>query len=229
MSVLLLRSAILYLLVIIGVRFMGKRQIGELQPSEFVVAMLISEFASMPITDGSVPLLNGVIPIITLVSLEVIFSYLALKNCVIRDFVTGRPSIIIHNGTINQKEMEKLRLNMDDLIKELRLKNILDIQDVRYAILETNGQLSVFTHPPLQQVTCTDVKAKPRDNPLPFIIISGGKLNRYNMTMLEKDDRWLQQQLKKHRLKSYRQVLYMSCDEQDHVITIPMNQKGTSS
>lgn len=225
MSIIVIRSIIVYFVVISAMRCMGKRQIGELQPSEFVVTMLISEVAASPIQNVNTPLLSGVLPVLTLLSFEVLLSFFALKSCRVRDFVTGRPSIIIHNGKIDQKEMEKLRLNMDDLIKELRLKSILDVRQVRYAILETNGQLSVIPQGDFQPPTLSDLKIQTKQQDLPFLIISGGKVNHRNLAMLKKDSTWLKAQLKQKKLHSPHQVLYMSCDEGGQVILIPRTQK----
>lgn len=228
LSIIVIRSIIIYFVVISAMRCMGKRQIGELQPSEFVVTMLISEVAASPIQNVNTPLLSGVLPVLTLLSFEVLLSFFALKSCRVRDFVTGRPSIVIHNGKIDQKEMEKLRLNMDDLVKELRLKSILDIRQVRYAILETNGQLSVIPQGNAQPPTLADLKIQPKEQALPFLLISGGKVNHRNLTMLGKDTDWMRQQLKQKKLRSPRQVLYMSCDEDGQVILIPRAQKEVS-
>ena len=124
---------------------MGKRQIGELQPSELVVAIMISDLATIPMSDGGIPLFYGVIPIITLVCAEISLSFLCLKSQKVRTVVTGRPTYIINQGKIDQKEMMKARYNLSDLLEELRMLNIFDISEVYSAILETNGKISVLT------------------------------------------------------------------------------------
>ncbi|MDR0931383.1 MAG: DUF421 domain-containing protein [Clostridiales bacterium] len=143
MSVLFARTVILYVLVIIAMRIMGKRQIGELQPSELVVTIMISDLASIPMQTSGVPILAGVIPILTLVVAEIMLSFIALKFPKMRKVISGEISVVVHNGKINHNEMEKLRMNMDDLMEELRLANCPNVKDVQLAMVETNGKLSV--------------------------------------------------------------------------------------
>jgi len=135
----------LYSLVVIALRIMGKRQIGELQPSELVVAIMISDLATVPMGDTGIPLLYGIVTILTLVCAEVFLSYLCMKSQKIRVAVTGKPTYIIEKGKINQKEMKKARYSISDLLEELRMMDVFDISSVHSAILETNGQISVMT------------------------------------------------------------------------------------
>ena len=141
-----LRTIILYALVVIALRIMGKRQIGELQPSELVVAIMISDLATVPMSDNAIPLLYGIAPIFTLVLCELLVSFFCMKSQWIRLGVTGRPTYIINNGQINQKEMKKARYSISDLLEELRMQNVFDISNVNCAILETNGKISVVTN-----------------------------------------------------------------------------------
>jgi uncharacterized membrane protein YcaP (DUF421 family) len=124
-------------------RLMGKRQIGEMQPSELVVAIMISDLASIPVQATGIPILSGIIPILTLVVAEIIVSYAALRSRRARGVISGRPNVVIENGQLNFEEMEKIRMNVDDLIEELRLANCSKIKDVKIAVVETNGKLSV--------------------------------------------------------------------------------------
>lgn len=153
-----LRTIILYLLVVLGLRMMGKRQVGEMQPSELVVAIMISDLASIPMQDVGIPLLSGVIPIFTLIIVEIALSQISLKNRKFRTFLTGKPSVIIHNGKILRDEMKKLRFNHDDLTEQLRIQGYVSIKDINFAILETNGQLSIIPKPQKQQASVEDVK-----------------------------------------------------------------------
>jgi len=141
-----LRTLILYILVVFALRIMGKRQIGELQPSELVVAIMISDLATVPMSDNAIPLLYGISPIFTLVFCELLVSFFCMKSQWIRLGVTGRPTYIINNGKINQKEMKKARYSISDLLEELRMLNVFDISSVNSAILETNGKISVVTN-----------------------------------------------------------------------------------
>ncbi|MBQ7799983.1 MAG: DUF421 domain-containing protein [Oscillospiraceae bacterium] len=144
MSIVLIRTLILYVIIIISVRIMGRRQVGELQPSELVVTMLISNLASQPMEDRSLPLTIGIIPIITLVCLEVFTSYILKNSPFLRKTICGSPQVIIRDGKIDQKVMKELRFSVDDLVEELRLNNVFDFSEVDCAIVETTGELSVF-------------------------------------------------------------------------------------
>ena len=144
MIISLVRTIILYILIIAALRLTGKRQLGELQPSELVLSIMISDLACVPMANTGIPLLGGVIPMVTIVSMEIILSYIILKSNKARRVITGQPSIIISKGVVNQREMERLRINIDDLMEELRQKSIVSIEEVNYAILETTGKLSVF-------------------------------------------------------------------------------------
>ena len=143
MIIIFVRTIILYIFVVVGMRIMGKRQIWEMSPSELVITIMISELASMPAQMTGIPLINGIIPILTLVVIEIIVSFTALKSSKVRKIIIGKPSVIIENGIINWKEMEKIRFNIDDLMEELRLANCPKVQDVKKAIVETSGKLSV--------------------------------------------------------------------------------------
>ena len=144
MAVSFVRTVILYILVIIAIRMMGKRQVGELEPTELVVTIMISELASIPMQETGVPLISGIIPILTILVLEVGFSFIELKNKKLRRILKGKPSVLIYEGKIVNDEMKKIRFNRDDLMEELRQAGYANIGDVRYGILETNGRLSVI-------------------------------------------------------------------------------------
>ena len=146
-----MRTVILYFVVIIAMRLMGKRQIGDLQPSEMVVTIMISELASIPMGNSGTPILIGIMPILVLIVLEIGLSCCAMKSKKISRLISGKPSVIIHNGKINKEEMRRLRMNYDDLKEELRLEGCTDIKTIQYAILETNGQLSLITKKGAQQ------------------------------------------------------------------------------
>lgn len=146
MIISIIRTIITYALVVLAIRLMGKRQIGELQPSELVVAIMISDLATVPMSETGIPLFYGIAPIFTLVVCEMLLSFLCLKSQWIRVGVTGRPSYIINDGKIDQKEMKKTRYSISDLLEELRMLNVFDISTVRCAILETNGKISVVTN-----------------------------------------------------------------------------------
>lgn len=158
MSISFIRTLILYLLVITGLRIMGKRQIGEMQPSELVVAIMISDLATIPMQETGIPLFSGIIPIFTLIIMEILLSQFSLKNKKFRRIMTGKPNVIIHNGQILEDEMKKIRFNMDDLNEQLRIQGYTGIRDINFAILETNGQLSIIPKAKNKQATVEDVE-----------------------------------------------------------------------
>jgi uncharacterized membrane protein YcaP (DUF421 family) len=144
MTINFFRTIVVYIIVVAAMRIMGKRQIGEMQPSELVITLMISELATLPVTDVNIPLMFGIVPILTLVSAEIILSYVTLKSKKARRIITGEPSVIIVDGEIIRDEMEKLRINSEDLTEELRQASCVDINEVAYGILETNGKLSII-------------------------------------------------------------------------------------
>ncbi|OQB14561.1 MAG: hypothetical protein BWY15_01072 [Firmicutes bacterium ADurb.Bin193] len=157
MTISFLRTIGLYLFIVAVVRIMGKRQVGELEPAELVVTIMISELASIPMQEPGVPLISGAVPILTLVILEVFFSYIEMKSKKLRRIMSGKPSILVHEGKILFNEMKKIRFNRDDLMEELRLAGCANIGDVQYAILETNGQMSVILKKDKSPATIKDI------------------------------------------------------------------------
>ncbi len=176
MFVTLCRTLILFVFVIIGMRIMGKRQIGDMQPNELVTTILISEIATIPIQDIKQPVINGVIAILLLVSLEVLISFVAMKSDRIRRMIDGRPTIIIRHGEIDQTAMKNLRLTVDDLLENLRQEQVFRLDDVEYAIIETNGHLSVMLKPSERPYTAGQAEIKVCDEGIQVPVICDGKL-----------------------------------------------------
>ncbi|MGN1202601.1 MAG: YetF domain-containing protein [Eubacterium sp.] len=192
---------------------MGKRQIGELQPSELVVAIMISDLATVPMESVDIPLLSGIIPVLTLIMAEVITSYLSLKSKLVRKFIIGQPSVVIYDGKINEQELERLRFNLDDLLEELRLNGCHDISDVAVAVIETSGKLSVIPRDKARPVTVEDMKLTDvRRDGLPCTVIADGQLNEYELKRSGKTKDELTDELKKHGAKSIREVFIASID-----------------
>jgi uncharacterized membrane protein YcaP (DUF421 family) len=200
MLIIFLRTILLYCTIILALRIMGKKQIGELQPSELVITIMISELASIPMQDLSVPLIHGILPILTLLVLEVILTFISLKNRWLRNVISGTPSILIENGVINEIEMRKLRFNIDDLFEELRLTNNVNIKDIQYAILETSGQISIIPKPEKKPLTREDMNIKNNDS-YPIILISDGEIDLINLDRSNKNIKWLTNELKKRKLE----------------------------
>ncbi len=211
------RTIILYILITAGVRLMGKRQVGELEPSELVLSLIIADLASVPMQDYGIPLLTGVVPIITLLSLTMILSVLTMKSVRFRTIMCGRPSIIIANGTLDQQEMAKNRLTVDELLEELRGKGYTDLSQVRYAILETNGQLSVLPYANQKPPTARDLKVSVEEGGLPRVVVSDGRLLEHNLKALGHDRPWLEQQLKQKGCRELSKVFLLLVDEADGV------------
>lgn len=200
---------------------MGKRQIGELQPSELVVAIMISDLATVPVSDIAIPLLSGVIPIMTLIIFEVTISFLTLKSEKARNIITGKPTYLIKDGIIAEKQMRNMRYNIEDLLEELRLKDCPNVADVHTAILETNGELSVVLKSDKRSVTPNDLKIKPNQESIPLVLISDGKIRFEHLRELNKDIKWLEKKLADRNIKSTKDVFLFSIDS-DGIITMQM-------
>lgn len=176
LAVTIIRTLILYITIIFLIRLMGKRQIGELQPSELVITILLSEIASIPIQDNKVPILNSVAALFALVAFEIISSVVTLKSPEIRSFMQGHPVIVIRNGEVDYKALKKLRMTVNDLVCALRQKDVFDISQVSYAIFETNGKISVLLKPEYRNSTAADLEIFPKDKGMPFAVICDGEI-----------------------------------------------------
>lgn len=180
MIAVIIRTFIIYCLVIIFVRLMGKRQLGELQPGELVITLLISEIATNPVMDTSLPLANSVIPLILLVSFEILNSFLAMKSVNFRYLSDGKPITIIRNGKLDRKNLKKLRFTINDVTSALRQKDVFDIKDVQFAIVETNGTLSVLLKPEKRTSTPKNYDKPEKNTGMPCEIIVDGKIIKAN-------------------------------------------------
>lgn len=194
-----LRTIILYLVLIAGMRILGKRQIGQLEPSEFVVAMLIADLAAIPMQSGSVPLLAGLVPILTVLGLELTLSGLTMSSIKFRRLLCGKPVILIENGHLLQDHLRASRITLDELTSHLRQKDVLDISAVQYAILETDGNLSVFPFPKEQPASAKEAGIQVKRQYLPVTIIEDGFLSEENLKKAGRDSRWLHSILQAHR------------------------------
>ena len=193
-----IRTIVLYLILIAVIRLMGKRQIGQMEASEFVVTMLVANLASIPMQDGAIPLFSGVIPIVTVLGVELVLSALSLRSIKFRRLLCGKPVILIENGNILQKNLRKTRVTLDELTGHLREKDVLDLRSVQYAILETNGDLSVFPYPKERPASAKEAGIPARKQYLPITIISDGQLLEENLSKAKKDTRWVQSILRQH-------------------------------
>lgn len=180
---------------------MGKRQIGELQLSELVTTFMLSELAIIPIQDTDTPVSHAIIPILLLLSMEVIISFIITKNNKLKVFFVGRPSILICHGRLNQQELQKMRMSIIELMTELRLKDISDISDVEYAILEENGKLSVFPKIDKTPVKLSDINLSPKESGIAHPVVIDGEISPINLDLAHKNERWLNNILKDENKK----------------------------
>ncbi len=217
MFIALFRTVVLYLLIILGIRLMGKRQVGELEPSELVFTLLIADLAAVPMQDFGIPLITGVVPIVTLLCVTLLISLLTMRSIKFRSVLCGKPSIVVDNGKLCQKEMEKNRFTLDELSEELRVQGVSDLRTVRYAILETNGQLTVLLKAAEMPVTAAKMGLKPKEPGLATWIISDGRLMSENLKRRGLNDEWLAKQLAQNHVKHVKEVFALSVDEQGQV------------
>lgn len=212
MLVILVRTFLLYFIVIFAMRMMGKRQAGELQTSELVVAIMISDVASIPMQNTGVPLLSGIVPIVTLLVSEIIVSFVILKNRKIRHILSGTPSVIICHGKIDEKEMRKQRYNIEDLMEELRVSGYGDISQIEYALLETSGQISVIPKTKARPLAVEDVKINIKQEQIPHTLVFDGVLDKKELKKSGKDESWLDKQLRKNGIKHLKDVFIAATD-----------------
>ena len=225
MAIAFMRTVILYLLIIAGVRLMGKRQVGELEPSELVVSLLIADLAAVPMQDFGIPLLTGVIPILVLLTMTMILSVLTMKFPALRALLCGKPSIVVRNGKPDRHEMRRNRLTVDELLEELRMNGYTDLTKIKYAILETNGQLSVPPYTDQTPPTLKQMGIHTKDAGLPRVIISDGLLLKENLKAAGYDDQWLNRQLHRHHVHSPDRVFLMTVDELGNVYLVDGDAK----
>ena len=212
------RTIILYLCVVIALRLMGKRQLGELQPSELVIALMISDLASIPIESDDIPLIRGIIPVFTLVLLEFLVSLMILKSVTLRKIITGTPRQIIKDGNYDENQLKKLRITFDDVNEQLRLAGYSSISQIDSAIIETNGQLSIIPLETERPVVCKDLHLSPPQTHVPYTIISDGKLRKNNLKNAGYDEKWLRSKLKKYNITDYNQVAYLSMTDEKKLV-----------
>ncbi len=207
-----IRTLILYISVVITMRIMGKTQIGQLQPFELVLAVLIADLASVPMADVGIPLVHGLIPILALLMSQMAISYITLKSNRARKIVCGAPSILVENGRLVENELKRLRYNVNDLLEQLRLKNFPNINDVEFAILETDGQLSVIPKSTRRPVITQDLHVPTEYEGLPVTLVVDGHILEKDLAKIGQDKEWLLQQLKSLGYQHPSQVLLAVID-----------------
>lgn len=194
------RTVFLYLIVLCVMRFMGKREIGQMQPFELVIAIMIADLAATPMSEIGIPILYGIIPILSLLFMHIIISILNIKSNRIREIICGKPRILIKNGKIDEKALIKENFTINELQEQLRVNNINSLSDVEYAILETSGQISVIPKSEKRPATPQDFGIYPEKVKIPYDLVVDGRIMGDNLKKLNKDKAWLLQELKKHKL-----------------------------
>jgi len=217
LTIMLLRTLFLYFVILFVLRIMGKREIGKLSVFDFVVSIMIAEIAVFSIEDPKMPLLNGILPIFILVATQIFISFLSLKSKKIRDIFDGSPTVIIEHGRINDREMARHRYNLDDLMMQLREKNVGNIADVEFAVLEPSGKLSIVKKLEKSAITREDLGIKPIINGIPTPVIIDGQVIDHNLEKVGKTRLWLKQRLKKFGTTDFQKVFFASIDEMGNI------------
>ena len=225
MTVIFFRTVIIYLILLLVLRLTGKRQIGELQPSELVTALLLSQIASQPILAQNVPIAYGIIPVFIVVCLEVILSFVMTRNPFLKRLFAGKPSILIDKGKMDTKELMRVRVTVEELMSELRSHGVGDPGDVYYAVMEENGSISVLLKAESDPVRRKDLNVNAKESGISRLIISDGIINKENLQKLGKDEMWLQNQLKHSNLDA-KDVFMMTCSDESDIYTVKKQKKG---
>ena len=215
------RTIILYFFIMAGMRLMGKRQIGELEPSELVLTMMISDLAAVPMQDFGIPLLFGLVPILTLLALSLLLCQISLRSIRFRALVCGTPTVLIREGVLQQSAMRKNRYTLDELLEELREQGFTCVEDVKYAVLENSGQLTVFPWTARQPPTAEQLGLDLEDDvTLPAVIINDGRVIRRNLMACGRDENWLRKQLSREKAASPEEIFLLTLDEQGKVFCV---------
>lgn len=210
------RTMVLYLVLVLSIRLMGKRQIGQMEASEFVVTMLVANLASIPMQDSAIPLFSGLVPILTVLGMELVLSWLILKSVIFRKLFCGKPVILIDNGKVLRQNLRSTRVTLDELTGHLRQKDVLDIQTVQFAILETDGSLSVFPYPAERPASAREAGIRADRQYLPTTIIEDGFLSKENLRLAGKNEDWLKRVLQEHG-SSVKSTLLLTVDRADRI------------
>lgn len=224
MFVTFIRTVLLYLIVTVTFRVMGKRQLGELQPTELVITLLLSEIVALPMQDNDLPLISTVIPVLVLVGLEIIISFISLKSVKFRTALQGNSIIVIRDGKLDLKRLKQIRYTIDDILEALRQKDVFDISTVQYAIIETNGSISVMLKPEHQAVSRKDLKISAEDSGLPCAVIVDGRIIESDFEDCEMTKSGLKKLIKKNRV-DVKNTLLMTVDKAQNTNIIRKDEK----
>ena len=215
------RTVLLYAILIVGIRAMGKRQIGELEPVELVLMLLISDLAAVPMQDFGIPLLNGAVPIVTLLALSMLLSFFSMRSVRFHRLICGNPTVLIENGVIRQDALRRNRFTLDELLEELRAQGVTDLTSVKYAVLETNGRLSVLLRADAAPATPRQLGRTVKDDvSLPVVLVGDGRVRTGNLRTRGLDEAWLGATLRRHGFRSPREVLLLTIDDAGRVLCV---------
>jgi uncharacterized membrane protein YcaP (DUF421 family) len=228
MIAILIRSVLLVCFAILAMRLMGKRQIGQLQPFELVIAIMIADLASTPMASLDIPLWHGVVPLFITVALHQLFTLLSLKSQRLRAFFSGRPTVVIRDGQIDYKALEKLCFNLNDLLEELRTGGVLTPTEVGTAIMETSGKISVFPKSQHRALTPADMQVETGYEGIPLTLVMDGRLQKNNLPLCGQDEVWLRMQLNRLGFKSMRDVLLCYLDTDGRMTAHPYSASPPS-
>lgn len=223
-----IRSIIIYIFVLFAIRFMGKRQVGEMQPFEFVITLIIADLATIPMSEISVPIIHGLVPIIGIVILHYFICLLSRKSMRARYIISGRSAIVMNPNGINYKELKALNMTVDDLIESLRCSDVFNLDDVAYAIIETNGKLCVIKKSQVESVTREDLKISPDPASLPVSIIMDGRLMKENITLTSISKELITKAIEKSGAKNHSEILLMTIDANGAIYIQPRNGSAIS-
>lgn len=206
-----IRTIILYILVLVTMRLMGKREIGQLQPFELAIAIMIADLASVPMANVGVPIFSGIIPILALLAVNLVISNINLKSVTLRKVICGKPTILVYRGKIDEKALKKEKFTVNELQERLREDNVFNLGDVEFAILETSGQISVIQKPDKRNTTPADFNIMPEYEGIPYDLVVDGKIMYENLKALGKDEKWLEKEVGKFKIKP-NQALVVTID-----------------
>ncbi len=224
MLITFIRAIILYIIVLLVMRLMGKREIGQLQPFELAISIMIADLASIPMTDPGIPITNGIIPIFGLLIMHLLISIMNMKSMKAREIVCGKPSILIYRGKIDEKVLQKERFTINELQERLRGKDIVNIGDVEYAILETSGEVTVIQKPNKRTTIPEDFDIMPEYEGIPYDLVIDGKVMYDNLKLIEKDYNWLKKQVNKFGFEP-EQALLVTLDGKGQIFCQQKNEK----
>lgn len=230
MVIILIRTVVLYLVVLFTIRIMGKSELSKMSPFQLVVIFMIAELAAIPIESPTVSLINGAVGIFTLMFLQVLISMVSIKSETFKNFMNGKPSILIEKGEINQKELKALRISLNDLMEQLRIGNAPSLSEVEYAVMESNGELSIIPKADKKPLTPGDMSLSKEPESMPLVLISDGVLYKQNLLSLGFDEAYLKGQMAAVNLTSYKEIFFAFCDGQKklHIyVSTPDRKKAT--